>query len=117
MYSDPQSVTVNAVAKSMPRQPSVKYNIGQFKTDDGLFSFQIRQNATQRRNRREVVLTQQKIAADPLTAVNSEISGSVQIVVDMPKTGFSNVEIGYLTSAIIAWFTAGNRDALLGGQI
>lgn len=118
MYADPQSVTVNAVAQSLPRQGTASPDrIGSFATADGTFQFDVRQNKTSNRFRREVRLTQKKVAADPITTLNKEISSSVMIVVDEPRWGFSDVELGYLTSAIISWFTAGNRDKLLGGEL
>lgn len=118
MYADPQSITINAVAQSFVRVGSEKPAIlGQFKTADGLMQFQVRQNKTAKRKRREVVLTQTKIAPDPITNVNAEISTSVGIYVDEPNAGFSDTELAYLTSGLIAWFTAPNRDALLAGQL
>jgi len=118
MYADPQSVTVNAVAQSMPRQGTgTPDRIGTFATADGNFQFDIRQNKTANRFRREVRLTQKKIAADPISALNKEISTSVMIVVDEPRWGFTDTELGYLTAALVAWFTNANRDKLLGGEL
>lgn len=117
MFSDPQSVTVNAVAKSLPRQGSTQPDrLGVFSTADGTFEFAIRQNKTANRFRREVRLTQKQVAADPISAVNKEVSASVMIVVDEPRWGFTDTQLGYLTSAIIAWFDNTNRDKLLGGE-
>lgn len=117
MYADPQSVTVNAVAKSMARVSSSNpEKIGRFSTPEGDFVFTVSQNTTAARFRREARLTQTKVAADPLSAVNKQVSTSVILTVDEPRWGFSDVELGYLTAAIIAWFTAGNRDKLLGGE-
>jgi hypothetical protein len=91
--------------------------VGSFQTADGEFNFRISQNSTSSRFRREARFTQSKVAADPISAVNKEISTSVVIVVDEPKFGFTDTEISYLTSALVAWFTAGNRDKLLGGEL
>jgi hypothetical protein len=118
MYADPQSVTVNSVAQSMPRQgTATPERIGSFSTADGTFTFDVRQNKSANRFRREVRLTQKKVAADPISAVNKEVSTSVYITVDEPRWGFTDVELGYLTAAIITWFTNANRDKLLGGEL
>lgn len=118
MYADPQTVTVNAVAQTLPRQGSASPDReGVFSTADGTFVFTVRQNKTANRFRREVRLTQKKVAPDPISAVNKEVSTSVMIVVDEPRWGFSDTELGYLTAAIIAWFSNANRDKLLGGEI
>lgn len=118
MYSDPQALTVNAVAKSLPRTGSsnpIKQGI--FATADGEFTFTTKQDQTANRFRREVRFTQRKVAADPISATNKEVSSSVIIAIDEPKWGFSDVELGYLTSALITWFSAANRDKLLGGEL
>lgn len=118
MYADPQSLTVNAVAKTLPRIGSAQpTKVGKFQTADGEFDFRVSQYDTASRFRREVRFTQRKVAADPISAVNKEVSTSVVITVDEPKWGFTDTEVGYLTSALIAWFTAGNRDKLLGGEL
>nr|UJQ85487.1 MAG: hypothetical protein 2 [Leviviridae sp.] len=118
MYADPQSVTVNAVAQSMPRQgTSAADRVGTFSTAVGDFTLDIRQNKTANRFRREVRLSQKKVAADPLTAVNKEVSTSVMLIVDEPRWGFSDTELGYLTAALITWFSNANRDKLLGGEL
>jgi hypothetical protein len=102
----------------MPRQGTgAPDRIGTFATADGNFQFDIRQNKTANRFRREVRLTQKKIAADPISAVNKEISTSVMIVVDEPRWGFTDTELGYLTAGVLAWFTNANRDKLLGGEL
>lgn len=118
MYADPQSVTINAVAKSLPRVGSASpTKVGTFQTADGEFDFRVSQNGTTNRFRREVRLTQRKVAVDPIAATNKEVSASVVIVVDEPKFGFNDTELGYMTAGLIAWFTAGNRDKLLGGEL
>ncbi len=117
MYADPQTVTVNAVPVALPRQGSTQPDrLGTFASADGLFQFDVRQNKTSNRFRREVRLTQKKIAADPISSLNKEVSTSVMIVVDEPRWGFSDTELSYLTAGLIAWFTNANRDKLLGGE-
>lgn len=116
MFADPQSVTVNGTAVSLPRISSTG-NLGVFRSADGLINLDIRQAQTANRFRREFRLTQKKIAADPISAVNKEVSASVIIAIDTPKFGFSNTELGYLHAALDAAFTNAQRDKLLGGEI
>lgn len=118
MYVDPQVLTINAVATTLPRVGSPQVNTtGTFRTGDAIFEFRVSQNSTTSRFRREVRLTQKKIAVDPISAQNKEVSASIIIAVDEPKIGFTDTELGFLSSAVIAWFTAGNRDKLLGGEL
>jgi hypothetical protein len=115
MLADPQSVTINAVATSLP-----KTNVGPtsnvYTAADGNTSMTTKQNVTTSRFRREVRLSQKKIAADPISAVNKEIGVSVYLVVDEPRAGFSDTEIGYLIEALKDWLTSGNQLKILGGE-
>jgi len=115
MLADPQSVTINAVATSLP-----KTNVGPsssvFTSQDGNTSMTTKQNVTTSRFRREVRLSQKRIAADPISAVNKEIGLSVYLVVDEPRTGFSDTEIGYLIEALKSWLTSANQLKVLGGE-
>lgn len=116
MFADPQSVTIATVAVSLPRV-SITPNSAVYKSNDGMTHLDIRQSQTANRFRREFRLTKRKIAADPISAVNKEVSASVIIAIDSPKFGFSNTELGDLHAAIDAAFTVGQRDKLLGGEI
>lgn len=119
MYSDPQSVTVNGSAKTLPRVSATNTK-GRYITADGLFTLEIQQNQSANRFRREARLTQKKVATDPISAMNKEVSTSVMIIVDEPKWGFDDTELAFLTNAITAWFAAASnvaRDKLFGGEL
>lgn len=115
MLSDPQSVTVNAIAISLP-----KTNVGPtnsiFTSADGNTYMTTKQNITASRFRREVRLSQKKISADPISTVSAEKGVSVYLVVDEPRTGFADSEIKYLIEALKTWLTSGNQDKVLGGE-
>lgn len=115
MLADPQSVTINAVATSLPKTNNgPTQNV--YTSSDGNTAMTVKQNVTASRFRREVRLSQQKIAADPISAVNKQIGSSVYLVVDEPKTGFTDAELGYLIDALKAWLTSANYNKVLGGE-
>lgn len=115
MLADPQSVTINAVATSLPKtQSGATQNT--YTSVDGNTSMVTKQNTTATRFRREVRLSQQKVAADPISAVNKQIGVSVYLVIDEPRYGFSDTEIGYLIDALKAWSTSTNYNKVLGGE-
>lgn len=116
MLADPQSVTINSVATSLPRtQQGPNQNI--YTSADGKTVLTTKQNTTSARFRREVRLAQTKIAADPISAVNKESGVSVYLVIDEPRSGvFSDTEIGYLIDALKAWSTSTNYNKVLGGE-
>lgn len=118
MFSDPQSITVNAVAQSMPRT-SAGQNMGEFTQDDQTNKLRI-MHSYGRRTRREVRFTDTKIAANPYdTTRNEDVSASVYLVIDHPKQGYTNADLKYLVDGFTAWLTASsgaNVTKVLGGE-
>lgn len=116
MLTDPQSVTINSVAVSLPRtQMGPTQNI--YTSVDGLTNFTTKQNTTASRFRREVRLSQKKISADPISAVTAERGVSVYLVIDEPRNNiFTDVEIGYLIDALKTWSSSTNYNKVLGGE-
>lgn len=117
-FADPQSITVNAVAQSLPRLGSGPSS-GSFGTSDGTYALAI-SHTYAKRNRSAYRFTWTKTAADALIpSQNVVLNASVTLVVDRPKNGFSVTELGYLIAAVAAEMTesSGARAAqLLGGE-
>lgn len=106
-FTDPQSITVNTVTKSMPRIKSDGTK-SIYKTADEEFQFTISHQESKSRTRRMVRVDQRKVAADPLTSVNEYKTAGVYVVIDEPEYGFTDTELGYIVAALTAWLTAGN---------
>jgi len=118
MFSDPQSVTINAVANSLPRTSSGT-NSGVFTKDDGLVRLSI-SHSLGKRNRRLIRLDHSKIAADPLLAgVNVMASCAVHLVIDTPRTGYTIAEVKQIVDALTGYLTASsgaNVTKIVGGE-
>ena len=119
MLNDPQSVTINASAVTLPKtNPGQTQNV--FTSADGLTTMTTKQNQTASRFRREVRLSQSKVAADPISAVNKREGFSVYLVIDEPRSGvFTDAEIKYVSTALVGWLSGSsyaNHDKLLGGE-
>lgn len=119
MLSDPQSVTINAVAVSLPAV-SRGVNNSKYQSSDGNVLFSISHDLGTSRTRRLVRIDQQKIAADPLISAQSIVyKMAIYLVVDIPKTGFTITEQNYLLAAFTTWLTTGsgaNMTKVLGGE-
>lgn len=117
-FSDPQSVTINAVANTLPRTSSGTNN-GVFTKDDGNVKLTV-SNAYGKRTRRTIRLDHRKIAPDPLiSAQNIEFSMSAYLVVDVPVTGYTIAEQKQIVDALTAYLTASSGarvTQLLGGE-
>ncbi len=116
MFAEPQSVTVNAVAKSLPRV-SFGDRKGTFSTSIGDIGLTISHDLKSR-NRRNVRLDFAKTAADPLLdGVSRQYTMSAYVVVDHPKVGFDNTEVKNNLKALVDYLAiAGNLDKIVGGE-
>lgn len=117
-FSDPQSVTINAVAQTLPRT-SVDVNASTYVKDDGT----VKLTASHQYGKRKRSLLRidfQKTAADPLVTGNNNIySMSVSLTVDRPLSGFTVAEQKQIVDAMSAYLTAtsgANTTKFLGGE-
>lgn len=114
-FSDPQSVTVNAVAQSLPRVSS-NGNASMYQKDDGNYMLTISRIVGKRR-RYSIRLDARKIAPDPLASANNlEYSASVYMVIDAPKIGYTNAELKDIALALTAWSTSTNLLKVVGNE-
>jgi hypothetical protein len=117
-FADPQTVTINAVDKTLARTSSGQ-NAGGFKTNDGLVALTV-SSAYGKRTRRTARIDVSKIAPDPLISDrNIQYSMSTYIVVDAPVTGYTVAEQKQIVDALTAWLSASSgahTTQLLGGE-
>lgn len=116
MFTEPQSVTVNAVAKSMPRV-ELGARTGTFENVSTGHRLRIT-HLLGKRNRRIVRLDVTKIAADPLLdGVSREYSMSAYLTIDHPPVGFSTTEQEQNVQALVDWLdTVGNLTKVVNGE-
>ncbi|DAD50155.1 coat protein [ssRNA phage Zoerhiza.2_17] len=116
MFSDPQSITVNSVAQSLPAISRNGDN-SVYQKDDATYKMTIAHQYKTERTRVTVRVDANKTAADPLVSANNRIySQSAYIVIDKPAVGYSNTEAQQLASALTAWATSANLLKVLGGE-
>jgi hypothetical protein len=119
MLADPQSVTLTAGAVSLPRVTNIDANTTQFTSADGALTMSVRQTVSKDRFRREIRLAPNKIAADPISAVNKAVSASIYLVIDEPRYGFSDAELLDHVTGLVTWLSAStyaNTTKVIGGQ-
>jgi hypothetical protein len=115
MFADPQSITVNAVAKSLPAIARNEMN-SIYRMDTGDYKLTI-SHQWAKRNRFSVRVDAQKIAADPLTSANNVIyTMSAYLVIDAPPVGYTNTELKDIALALSTWCTSANLLKVLGGE-
>jgi hypothetical protein len=120
MFSDPQTVTINAVAKVMPRVSSGDHK-GEFSLDDATYQLKF-SHQLGRRTRRTARIDAVKIAANPFdTTSNQKVSMSFYVVADVPadNQGYTITEQKQIVDGFLAYLSASSGAAilkLLGGE-
>lgn len=119
MLSDPQSVTINAVAQSLPRVSSSEH-ASVYRKDDGSYQLNLSHSYSKNRVRHLIRLDQTQIAADVYQpAINSLSKMSTWMVVDVPLVGFTIVEQKYDVDGLLAALSASSGaliTKILGGE-
>lgn len=113
-FTDPQSVTINAVAKSMARIETEGMK-SIYQNADESFKFTISHQKTGGNRYRSMTrLDQRVVAADPLTSVNDWQILGVYLVIDRPIVGFTSVQVEQHVAGILAWHTSPTIAKLYG---
>jgi hypothetical protein len=118
MFSDPQSVTINSVAISLPRVASGT-NAAAYKAADSTVTESV-SHAYGKRVRRTWRIQHSKIVPDPLVpAVNTPYSMTFYVVADVPPVGYSVAEQKYVVDGFLAQLQASSGALItkfLGGE-
>lgn len=114
-FADPQSITINAVAKSLVKilDDGLK---SVYQTADGVWRFTISHQVSGGRTRRMVRVDQKVIASDPLNATSIYQSLGVYIVIDEPPFGFTGTEINYVVAGLKTWLDSTAVGKLLANE-
>lgn len=120
-FSDPITITIAAVAKTLNRLSSTSNNrtiTSVYATDDGFYTLTISHTKTNDGKIRSVSrLDFKKIVADPLTAANDYETLSTYAVSERPEVGFSVTEMKDQLAGFNTWHgLAANQDKLYGRQ-
>lgn len=115
MFTDPQSVTIDAVPISMPRISSDGTKALYSAADESL-KMTISHQESKGRTRRMVRLDKRVVAADPLTSVNEYKSCGVYLVIDEPEFGFTDDAIDDVVQGFKTWLSTANVTKVLGSE-
>jgi hypothetical protein len=117
MFADPQTVTVNAIAKSLVRT-GTGIDTGSFATSDRAYRLTVSHDY-KRRTRRVAKLQHDSLVASPLiSGQNVNQSVAVHMVVDAPA-GYDTTLLKQDVDGFVAWLAASSGAAvtkLLGGE-
>lgn len=114
-FTDPQSVTIDGVAYSMPRVSSEQTKSLYSEATEAL-KMTISHQESKGRTRRMCRLDKRVVAADPLTAVNVYQTLAVYLVIDEPEYGFSIDNIDDVIQGFKTWLATANVTKICGGE-
>jgi len=116
MFSEPQTITVNAVPFALARV-SMGDHSGSFSSADGLTTLQISHDL-RKRNRRVVRFVQSKISADPFVAdVNRKVNIACTLTIDSDPNGYSSTDVENVAQGLVNFLdTAGILTKVAGGE-
>lgn len=92
MLADPQSITIAGSAVSLPRV-GINGTSADYSSADGALTLRVQQSTSKDSRRTSISQRSNKIAADPLTAVNKRVSSTVSVNVVAPLDGFTVAEL------------------------
>lgn len=116
MFLDPQSITVNSVAQSMPRIENDKQK-SIYQKNDKTFTMTISHTpASGNRVRSMVRVDQRAVVPDPLTSVNDYENLGVYLVIDRPEVGFSATQVDQVVQALKTWLSSTAVTQLYGRE-
>lgn len=115
MFADPQVITVNAVAQSMPRIASVGQK-STYQKNDLTFTLNLSHTVAKDRIRSMARVDQRAIVPDPLTSVNDYETLSVYLVIDRPLAGFSSTQVDQLIAGFKTWLDTTASGKLYGQE-
>jgi len=115
MLTDPQIVTVNAVAKSMPRV-LMDGQSATYQNSDETFKLKVSHQKSNTRVRSMVRIDQRAIVPDPLTSVNDWETLGFYFVIDRPEVGFSSTQVDQLITGLKTWLDSTMIGKLFGQE-
>lgn len=119
MFTDPQSVTINSVAKSLPRV-LIDGSKAIYKNSDESVTLTISHQRSGNRTRSMLRLDERKAATDLVAEPSGFVTLSTYLVLDRPDSvtnGFSMTEVEQLVAALTGYSTTANVDKLYGREI
>lgn len=115
MFTDPQSVTIDAIAYSMPRISTEGMKALYSEATEAL-KMTISHQEAKDRTRHMVRLDRRVVAADPLTAVNEYKSAAVYLVMDVPEFGFTIDAVDDIVQGFKTWLSTANVSKVLANE-
>jgi len=118
MFTDPQALKVGSATLTLPRVQSLGSS-ATYQVPDGTTQLVVSHSYPNgnKRARRTVRVNRRKVAADPVTALNSVYTSSHYFVSDVPQAGFTIEDLRADLKSLTDWLAVdANATKFLGGE-
>lgn len=119
MFSDPITITVNAVPKVMPRTGTGSQS-AIYTLPDELYRLEISHRANQRDGKPRLIHTvkfvERAIVTNPLDSTNDWDETFISVQWDRPNVGFTSTQIGHNWTGFKAWADSTALGKILGRE-
>lgn len=105
MLEDPLTITVNAVPIVLPRT-GVARDAVDYTSAGGTTKFRVQQTANGSTRRTSAIMSTVKIAADPISGLNSRKTTTVSVTWSAPLDGFTTTELKDQLVGLATYLTA-----------
>jgi hypothetical protein len=118
MFSDPISLTLNGVSKSLARILTDGRN-AVYQTSDASVKLEITHVVAKATGRitSTVKFTETLVVTNPIDSTNDEDFQYLSIQFHRPKFGFAMTKVEQIAAMAVAWLTNANVDKIYGGEI
>lgn len=108
-YNDPQAITHNAVAVSLPRVITGT-TVGKFVAADATMELTVDPRGSAKRRRNVVRLYVKRNVLDPLgSGLSTTVQSMVSVTIDRPNSGVTDADVGKDLDALLGWLTANSK--------
>lgn len=116
-FTDPQKVKIGASEITLPRVSNTG-TASEYSNEDSTVDLTISSAETRKdRLRHQIRIDKSKITANMFdTSQNVEVGASAYIVIDRPKSGFTNTEVEELVKALTEFSSSANVKKVLGRE-
>jgi hypothetical protein len=116
LLADPQSVTVNSVAQSLPKTSS-NGTSSVYEKADGTYKLTVSHLVTRGDRLRSLIRFDHKaVVSNPLDSTNDYDTQSIQIVLERPNFGFTATDLSNDWAGIKAWLDSTMVTKLFGRE-
>lgn len=115
MLSDPQTISVSAIAIPMPKV-KIEGSKTTYQSADGLHRLIIQSTESKANTRYLVRFEEDVVSPDPISSVNKKVTLSMYLVVDQPAFGIDDTRAAAIWAGFTGLVTSSLLTKILGGE-